>query len=179
MMTIVCQNCGKEGTLEADLYRGKRLRLKCPYCSSEFIYSVPPVGEEAGPVREVVEGQAATAVPPLPPPAVPLPGVAVPQPAEQQPAVAEQAGIPPARTEADDAIINEAKRIARLIISEIKLYNQERIARAKSKKEVLDILRNDLIKGKQHYNTRVASKLPVGPDYFMESVKEILLGGKQ
>jgi hypothetical protein len=78
----------------------------------------------------------------------------------------------------DEGLIQEAKRIARLIISEIKLYNQEKIAKARSKREVLELLRNDLIKGKQHYNTRIASKLPMGPDYFMESVKDILLTGK-
>ena len=78
----------------------------------------------------------------------------------------------------DDGLIQEAKRIARLIISEIKLYNQEKIAKARNKREVLELLRNDLIRGKQHYNTRIASKLPMGPDYFMESVKDILLTGK-
>jgi hypothetical protein len=86
---------------------------------------------------------------------------------------------PPApATEASEALINEAKRIARLVISEIKLYNQDKIAKAKTRREVLDLLKNDLIKGKQHYNTRIASKLPVGPDYFMETVKDILLAGK-
>jgi hypothetical protein len=82
------------------------------------------------------------------------------------------------QAEVDDGLIQEAKRIARLIISEIKLYNQEKIAKARNKREVLELLRNDLIRGKQHYNTRIASKLPMGPDYFMESVKDILLTGK-
>jgi hypothetical protein len=80
--------------------------------------------------------------------------------------------------QADEALVTEAKRIARLIISEIKLYNQDKIAKSRNKREVLELLKNDLIKGKQHYNTRIASKLPMGPDYFMETVKEILLTGK-
>lgn len=84
----------------------------------------------------------------------------------------------PAAPEASEALVNEAKRIARLVISEIKLYNQDKIARAKTRREVLDLLKNDLIKGKQHYNSRIGSKLPAGPDYFMETVKEILLAGK-
>src|SRR5262249_6711517 len=107
--------------------------------------------------------------PPSPPPPPPQPE---PQP-EPPPPVKEEK--PP---EVDEALVNEAKRIARLIISEIKLYNQDKIARAKNKREVLELLKNDLIKGKQHYNSRIASKLPMGPDYFMDTVKEILLAGK-
>ncbi len=166
MITIVCQICGKQGTLDEEQYAGKSLRLKCPYCSSDFIYAVPRNGH--GGEQKVVEEQI---VVPEPLPPHKLVTEKLEPPAVEPP--------PAARSEADEAIIHEAKRIARLIISEIKLYNQDKIARARTKKEVLDMLRNDLIKGKQHYNTRVASKLPVGPDYFMESVKEILLGGKQ
>ncbi|HSE41693.1 MAG TPA: hypothetical protein VLH08_13100 [Acidobacteriota bacterium] len=98
------------------------------------------------------------------------PSVSEDRPALLQPEVQQ--------AEVDDGLIQEAKRIARLIISEIKLYNQEKIAKARNKREVLELLRNDLIRGKQHYNTRIASKLPMGPDYFMESVKDILLTGK-
>ena len=169
MITIVCQKCGKEGTLEKERYLGKRLRLKCPYCSGEFVYAVPTNGQA---------GEAAIAEISVQPQAPVVAEEAAPV-IHQEPVVEQPPPPPPARSEQDDALINEAKRIARLIISEIKLYNQDKIARARTKKEVLDILRNDLIRGKQHYNVRIASKLPAGPDYFMESVKEILLGGKQ
>jgi hypothetical protein len=77
-----------------------------------------------------------------------------------------------------EAAVFEAKRIARLIISEIKLYNQEKIEQAGSQMEVLELLKSDLYRGKVHYNSRVSSTLPLGPDYFMESVREILLAGK-
>ncbi len=149
-MTIVCQQCGRSGTIDEQVYAGKRLRLRCPYCSHEFVYSLPGNGSEvleaapSAPLTVAVQGSS---------PVVPDPGET-------------------------EAVILEAKRIARLIISEIKLYNQDKIERAGTKREVLDLLKTDLLRGKQHYNGRIASKLPIGPDYFMETVREILLAGK-
>src|SRR5215813_7451067 len=113
-MIIVCEQCGKQGTLEEGSYRGKKLKLKCPYCTRAFVFAVPANGN--GAAAHVEDG-----------------------------AIVAPKGLPAAATEQADALVNEAKRIARLIISEIKLYNQDRIAKATSKKEILDLLRNDLI----------------------------------
>src|SRR5215471_18077346 len=41
---LMCEQCGKQGTLDELNYSGKKLRLKCPYCSSQFIYLVPSNG---------------------------------------------------------------------------------------------------------------------------------------
>lgn len=171
-MIIYCEHCGKKGTLDEEAYSGKKLRLQCPYCSTDFVYTVPLNGNlNAG--SSQAEGNSDRA-----------PAMADAHPVDPGSAAAE--GISSGTvsieqspsSQVDDSLVIEAKRIARLIISEIKLYNQEKISRAKNKREVLELLKNDLIKGKQHYNTRIASKLPIGPDYFMESVKEILLSGK-
>ena len=145
-MTIVCRQCGRTGSIDEHLYAGKRLKLRCPYCSHEFIFSLPG------------NGTVSLEVPP------------------RAPAVNEPfAAVGP---ETLEALILEAKRIARLIISEIKLYNQDKIEKAESKREVLEMLKVDLLRGKEHYNSRIAAKLPLGPDYFNETVKEILLAGK-
>lgn len=163
-MIVECTQCGRKGTLEGRPYSGKKVRLKCPYCSEAFLYSVPQNGNGS-----LMAASEVPVVQVAPPPPV-APALSPPQPA---PTV-----VKAETTEAPDALVNEAKRIARLVISEIKLYNQDKIAKAVTRREVLDLLKNDLIKGKQHYNTRIASKLPPGPDYFMETVKEILLAGK-
>jgi hypothetical protein len=145
-MTIVCQQCGRTGSIDEHVHAGKRLKLRCPYCSHEFIFSLPGNGTVSleVPHRTPAMNEMFTAVDP----------------------------------ETLEALILEAKRIARLIISEIKLYNQDKIERAESKREVLEMLKVDLLRGKEHYNSRIAAKLPLGPDYFNETVKEILLAGK-
>lgn len=185
-MIIDCTQCGRKGTLAGESYSGKKVRLKCPYCSQAFLYSVPQNGNS--PLASVAPPAhpEPTVVPPpvvqapiVQPPVIQAPVVqAQVAPAPVAPPPEVQAPPPAPPPEVSDAVVNEAKRIARLVISEIKLYNQDKIARAKTRREVLDLLKNDLIKGKQHYNSRVGSKLPAGPDYFMETVKEILLAGK-
>ena len=139
-MLIVCQQCSRTGTIDEYVFAGKRVRLRCPYCSHEFVFSLPEVAAD----REGLEG---------------LRGASV-------------------DTEATQGLILEARRIARLIISEIKLYNQEKIEKIESKKEVLEILKMDITRGKEHYNNRIAGRLPHAPDYFDETVDEILLAGK-
>jgi DNA-directed RNA polymerase subunit RPC12/RpoP len=142
IMFLSCEKCGRKGSLDEASYPGKTLRLKCPYCSYEFLYVLPRNGEVPGEPETRSEPPSAFVSP-----------------------------------EAEAAVF-EAKRIARLIITEIKLYNQEKIEKAESQKEVLDLLKHDLRRGKEHYDSRVASRLPIGPDYFMDSVREILLAGK-
>jgi DNA-directed RNA polymerase subunit RPC12/RpoP len=146
-MTIICQQCGKSGTVDEQIYGGKRLKLRCPYCSHEFVYILPTNGNIHPENLHTFGGM-------------------------------EGSALESANREAVETLILEAKRIARLIISEIKLYNQDKIEHAGSKREVLELLKTDLLRGKQHYNSRIATKLPLGPDYFNETVKEILLAGK-
>jgi len=155
-MVIVCEGCGQKGTVDEQFYAGKKLRLRCPHCSYDFIFAVPFNGNHSGMITAGTSSSSQVFA----------------EPSLEEP-------VPPSVVdEALEAVILEAKRIARLIISEIKLYNQEKIVRAVSKREILDLLKDDLMRGRHHYNSRIASKLPFGPDYFMESVKEILLAGK-
>jgi predicted Zn finger-like uncharacterized protein len=145
-MTIVCQQCSRTGTIDEHTYAGKRVKVRCPYCSHEFVFTLPENG--AGVLQDLNRPET----------------------------IVEETN--PADEEAVEALILEAKRIARLIISEIKLYNQDKIEKARNQKEVLEMLKGDLTRGKQHYNSRIAGRLPIGPDYFNETIKEILLAGK-
>jgi hypothetical protein len=178
MMHLPCEHCGKEGSIEDQVYLGKRLRLKCPYCSGDFVYRVPPNGSSGHVLSDRTRAQEAAVPHPVVTPGRPDRIVMAPSAETTVPPASSETAAAVAPVQADEALVTEAKRIARLIISEIKLYNQEKVAKSRNKREVLELLKNDLIKGKQHYNTRIASKLPMGPDYFMETVKEILLAGK-
>lgn len=181
-MILVCEQCGKQGTLDELNYSGKKLRLKCPYCSSQFIYAVPSNGNGTAVGLETViaPGHALAPEPVAPPVRVvedQLPDATIAAPMSALPK-AEPAAPAMTSDPAVEAVINEAKRIARLIISEIKLYNQDKLAKMGTRKEILHLLKNDLVRGKQHYDSRIASRLPAGPDYFTETIKEILLAGK-
>ncbi len=156
-MIIVCERCEKKGLLDGHPYLGKKLRLRCPYCTQTFVFTVPLNGDDhaSAVVEELSETVVSSQDPEL---SSPADGASV--------------------TGVSEEVVSEAKRIARLIVSEIKLYNQEKISRAGSQKEIMDLLRLDLRKGKEHYDGRIASRLSGGPDYFMDTVREILLAGK-
>ncbi|HEY4491188.1 MAG TPA: hypothetical protein VI958_04265, partial [Acidobacteriota bacterium] len=47
-MVIVCEGCGQKGTVDEQFYSGKKLRLRCPHCSYDFLFSVPSNGSLSG-----------------------------------------------------------------------------------------------------------------------------------
>src|SRR5262245_39136709 len=114
-MIIVCEHCKKKGLVDDHPYLGYRLRSKCPYCKQIFVYKVALNGDDltSAVVDEGTEPEVSPGQEILSPPADVL-----------------------ASNGASEEVISEAKRIARLIVSEIKLYNQDKISRANSKKEI-------------------------------------------
>jgi hypothetical protein len=40
-MKVACERCSKEGSVEEQSYRWKKVTLRCPYCSHAFINLVP------------------------------------------------------------------------------------------------------------------------------------------
>ena len=66
IMFLSCEKCGRKGSLDEAPYPGKTLRLKCPYCSYEFLCVLPRNGESPGEPENVIqEASAASRCPGL------------------------------------------------------------------------------------------------------------------
>jgi hypothetical protein len=107
-----------------------------------------------------------------PAPAAPSPIVAaaavpepIPQPEEHEPAAATQdafAGMSP-----DDAEVHrKAQRFARLLVDEIKLYNQAKVNDGRRSKDLYDRLKDDIDKSLATYQKRYGSTVAASADYF-------------
>ena len=73
----------------------------------------------------------------------------------------------------------EARRLARFIVSEIKLYHQSDIERAATRREVFESVKKDLELGRRHYLGRIPPGLQDGARIFDQVVEEILYRGKK
>jgi len=142
-----------------------------------------------------------------PPPAAPEPAApepAAPEPAAPEPAAPEtsaeaEAGggstqvQPPtdlegpglafggsAGADADglEALHEEARRLARLLVSEIKLYNEELIEEGRRDGNVYERLREDIDRSRQMYDERIDPRVrDSGEDYFKQELLQRLAGG--
>lgn len=143
--------------------------------------------------------QIKTAVPPAPPvPTPPPPPVPRPEP---PPVAAAPAGgldaaagsasaplapppgfVPRARglRGADDPqrAVDDARRIARLLVSEIKLYNERKVAEGRAAGDLYERLKDDIERSRQVYAERTPEHVRASSDFFQEELVRILAEGK-
>jgi hypothetical protein len=152
-----------------------------------------PAGDTAGP--SVVPYAAPTMKPqPAPPGPVLRPGTqpgrgtapvftpAAHQPARPVPAPAPHpapAAAPAARglSAEDQKAHDDAKRFARLVVSEIKLYNEAKVTEGRKTRDIYERLKEDIERGRQMYHDRVAQAVRDTSDYFHDELVRILAGG--
>ena len=90
-------------------------------------------------------------------------------------------GAPPAAprpTSPEDQKAHEdAKRFARLVVSEIKLYNESKVAEGRRSKDLYERLKEDIERGRQMYSDRVSPNVRDATNYFFDELVRILAGG--
>jgi hypothetical protein len=74
----------------------------------------------------------------------------------------------------------EAKRLARTILSDIVLYNQAKVKEGIEKDTLFEVLTEELAEGKKYYETMVDEEIRNSTNFFNEAVVDVLLrqGGK-
>ena len=113
-----------------------------PAASAPAAFSAPPI--------ETVMAEAPAAEP-------------IAQPAEPEPSAPDAfAGM-----SAEDAEVHrKAQRFARLLVDEIKLYNQAKVAEGRKNRDLYDRLKDDIDKSRATYQKRYGSTVAAGADYF-------------
>ena len=107
----------------------------------------------------------------VPPPDLDGPGLAFAAP---EPAAAEQK-----INEGDAALHEEARRLARLLVSEIKLYNEEIIEEGRRSGNIYERLKDDIDRSRQMYEERIDPRLADQEDYFYQELVQRLAGGEE
>jgi hypothetical protein len=72
---------------------------------------------------------------------------------------------------------NDARRFARLLVSEIKLYNEQKVKDGRSESNIYDRLREDIDRSRQMYDKRVAPPVAARHDYFHQELVNTLAEG--
>jgi hypothetical protein len=130
---------------------------------------------------------------PMPRPATPPAPVAPPPPpAAAAPAAEERAStqfIPPpglgrggvlgGTPQNEDAKKHdEARRFARLLVSEIKLYNESKVDQGRRNKDLYERLKDDIDRSRQMYDERIPEDVRKTSNYFYDELVRILADGR-
>ncbi len=72
---------------------------------------------------------------------------------------------------------NDARRFARLLVSEIKLYNEQKVREGRAEGNLYNLLHEDIDRSRQMYDKRVAPEVVGRYDYFHHELVNILAEG--
>jgi hypothetical protein len=89
------------------------------------------------------------------------------------PAVDPYAELPPEEAE----IHRKAHRFARLLVDEIRLYNQVKVAEGRKHADLYDRLREDIEKSRATYDKRYGSTVAASANYFNQELIHCLAEG--
>lgn len=128
-------------------------------------------------------GPGTTKIPATPePPKAPPPAAA--PPADERPSTQY---IPPANLargaaggpQNDDAKKHdEARRFARLLVSEIKLYNESKVDQGRKNNDLYERLKEDIDRSRQMYDERISDDVRKVSNYFYDELVRILADGR-
>lgn len=97
-------------------------------------------------------------------------------PAQPSAAMGAAAAAPAAAVPgtAEDELHKKARRFAKLLVEEIKLYNQPKVDEGRQHKDLYDRLRVDIEKSRATYDKRYAESAVASSDYFTQELIRIL-----
>jgi hypothetical protein len=84
------------------------------------------------------------------------------------------AAAPSAPGSEEDELQKKARRFAKLLVEEIKLYNQPKVDQGRQNKDLYDRLKEDIEKSRAMYDKRYAESAVASADYFTQELIRIL-----
>jgi hypothetical protein len=145
--------------------------------SPEAAPEIEPEPEPSLDYDELAAAPAAEAVPPESRPARPSPSRSPEAPAVDVRAEARRLAGPLAMSTGDERR-EEARRFARLLVSEIKLYNERAVLEGREGGNIYQRLREDIDRSRQMYNDRIPEDVRSSSNFFHEELVRILADGR-
>jgi hypothetical protein len=148
-------------------------------------------------IRQMMGGPAAvqprTSPPPqtapTPAPAAPPAPAAAPTPAAHghgedrpstqfvPPAGVNRGGASPGAQDDEAKRHDEARRFARLLVSEIKLYNESKVDQGRKNRDLYDRMKDDIDRSRQMFDERISEDVRKVSNYFYDELVRILADG--
>jgi hypothetical protein len=155
--------------------------VKKPEPAGMWMHEEPASVEELPAARDV-ESAGAPAAPPTPSRLEERieaePSLPTSEPSQAEPEISRRLAGPLAEVTAGNERKEEARRFARLLVSEIKLYNERVVLEGRESRNLYQRLREDIERSRQMYNERIPEDVRSSSDFFYEELVRILADGR-
>jgi len=203
-MIIQCQGCAARYFLPEDKIPHDPIRVRCPKCKSVFTLAprhetVPagaaaaPVSPAQAPVSAPAERPAAAHAPASGPASEAVPSLETPPATERSKPAEEPAGAvaepPPVaspaekpagtRTRRGQSKEDRARRLARVLVSDILCYNRETRDQALQDGTLMTALGEEIKKSWELYKDKVGADVAGSTNHFKDALNEILADGQE
>jgi hypothetical protein len=145
----------------------------------------PEAGAEPAPPAEAAAPPSPLAEPVSPAAPAPEDRAAAPEPSfvsagmpRLTPEPSRRLAGPLAEASSGDERREEARRFARLLVSEIKLYNERAVLEGREHGNLYERLRDDIDRSRQMYEERIPQDVRAGSNFFYEELVQILADGR-
>jgi len=138
--------------------------------------AAPVAAPEATPAASLSSSGPQIAIVPAPPPTPPA--AATPAPAPSRPAMAPAPSLD-GMPEDERKLHEEARRFARLLVSEIVLYNERQVEEGRRQKDLYERLKEDIDRSKGMFDQRVNPKVRTSANYFYIELVRTLANGDE
>jgi hypothetical protein len=99
---------------------------------------------------------------------------AAPASAMASPTVPAPVSAPEKSTETDSEVGKKARRFAKLLVEEIKLYNENKVTEGRENRDLYERLKEDIEKSRATYEKRYGQSLAASGEYFNQELVRIL-----
>jgi len=160
-MIIQCESCVSKYFLPESKIPSRSVKVSCPKCQAVF-HLVPPA-------EKVFAGEQTTVVPS---------GVSSTEGAPEPVKMVVKSAARPKKSAGQDPDAR-ARRLARVLVSDILCYNKERRDEALIDGELMAVLGDEIKKSWELYKEKVGPELANSTNYFKEALNEILADGQK
>ena len=154
--------------------------VKSGYVPTREYEEVPPAPTPVAPppVESVREPEKTLAPPPPPPRVEPQPSPVEAAPSTGRRRYGMESELPvPVNSEEERRLHNDARRFARLLVSEIKLYNEQKVIEGRSQSDLYERLKEYIDRSREMYDKRVKPDVAMRFDYFHHELVNTLAEG--
>ncbi len=197
-MIVTCDGCQTKYMLGDEKVPTAGIRVRCPKC--RFVWRLSPLPVTIDPTLEITTNEFSTGVPLAETPAggwtAPEQHRAAAVMTQSEPAVmneeVEITGDETAEMESHPTVeetVEEtpemkkkrerAKRLARVFVSDILVYNQEKRDRGLAGGDLMTVLGSEIKKAWEAYKEKIGSEVTESSEYFRTALNEILADGQQ
>jgi predicted Zn finger-like uncharacterized protein len=162
-MIIQCESCASRYFLPDSRIPGKPVRVSCPKCHAVFRLAGPRENRFAAPPESVIPsamGAARAAAPVV-----------------EAPAPSSRAASP--RSAASRGPDDRARRLARVLVSDILCYHREKRDQALLDGNLMTALGDEIKKSWELYKQKVGPEIANSTDHFKQALNEILADGQK